>query len=255
MKEKKSFAKSAGDFLAGRGFYIVLLVCIAIIGLSTWALLTSNKPADSGLSSTPVVNLTPDQNSVPAFNPATPTPTSLPTQAPSPAPLPTPTPTKAPEPTKKPEPSKKPAVSSGYSSIDEIAFIWPVIGNIIQEYSVEALVYNRTMGDWRTHRGVDVAAAIGAKIYAVADGTVSDILQDDMLGTVVIIDHGLDLKSKYCNLAATPTVKKGDKIASGAVIGSVGETALGETGDVSHLHFEMEKDGETVDPLKYLPKN
>jgi murein DD-endopeptidase MepM/ murein hydrolase activator NlpD len=110
------------------------------------------------------------------------------------------------------------------------------------------------MSDWRTHDGIDIAGTIGAKVMAAADGTVVDVITDDMLGTTVIIDHGKGLKSIYSNLAKTPVVKKGDKVAMGSVIGAVGDTALGESAEATHLHFAMTKNDAPVDPSKYLPK-
>jgi len=121
-------------------------------------------------------------------------------------------------------------------------------------HSPDALQYDKTMGDWRTHNGVDIAAQIGTKVMAAAAGTVSKVEADDMYGTVVYIDHGEGLVSVYANLAAAPTVKKGDAVTMGSVIGSVGDTALAEKGEVAHLHFEMVKDGSPADPADYLPR-
>ena len=110
------------------------------------------------------------------------------------------------------------------------------------------------MGDWRTHDGIDIAGMIGAKVVAAADGTVTDVRNDDLLGTTVVIDHGDGLVSVYANLAKVPVVKTGDKVAMGAVIGAIGDTAIGETNETTHLHFAMTKDNLPVDPIKYLPK-
>jgi murein DD-endopeptidase MepM/ murein hydrolase activator NlpD len=111
------------------------------------------------------------------------------------------------------------------------------------------------MADWRTHDGIDIKGLLGTKVMAAADGTVTDVFNDDLIGTTVIIDHGNGLKSIYANLAKTPPIKTGDKVAMGAVIGSVGDTALGETSEVSHIHFAITKNNEPVDPFNYLPKN
>ncbi|MDR3209265.1 MAG: M23 family metallopeptidase [Oscillospiraceae bacterium] len=108
------------------------------------------------------------------------------------------------------------------------------------------------MGDWRTHAGIDIKGALGAKVTAAADGKVADILRDDMLGTVVVVDHGFGMLSYSANLASSPTVKVGDTVSAGSVIGAIGSTALGETGDVSHLHFELRLNGAPVDPAAYL---
>ena len=109
------------------------------------------------------------------------------------------------------------------------------------------------MKDWRTHYGVYVLADKGTVVRAASDGTVESITQDDLYGTTVTIDHGNGLKSTYSNLADKPTVKQGDSVGSGDVIGSVGATALCEVGQGSHVHIAMSKDGNSVDPTKYLP--
>jgi murein DD-endopeptidase MepM/ murein hydrolase activator NlpD len=87
---------------------------------------------------------------------------------------------------------------------------------------VEALAYDKTMADWRTHSGIDIEASLGAKVVATANGRVEAVYNDEMFGTTVVISHGGSLRSVYCNLAAEPTVKAGDAVRMGDVIGSVG---------------------------------
>ena len=111
------------------------------------------------------------------------------------------------------------------------------------------------MGDWRTHSGLDITADLGAKVLATANGTVSAVYQDDLMGTVVEIDHGDGLVSLYANLTEAPTVSAGDAVTTGAVIGSVGQTAAAESGQTTHLHFAMYQDDTPVDPAGYLPEN
>ena len=109
------------------------------------------------------------------------------------------------------------------------------------------------MADWRVHNGIDLAAEAGSRVIAASSGTVEEVRNDDLYGTTVVIDHGNGLKSIYSNLAGTPAVAKGDTVSAGSVIGSVGDTAEAEIGEVAHLHFEMTKDGAEVDPADYLP--
>jgi murein DD-endopeptidase MepM/ murein hydrolase activator NlpD len=136
----------------------------------------------------------------------------------------------------------------------EPVFVWPLMGDIEVIYSVDELQYNKTMSDWRTHAGIDIAGTLGSKVVAAADGTVTDVKTDDLLGTTVTISHANGLKSIYANLAKTPVVKKGDKVAVGAVLGAIGDTAIGETNEAAHLHFAVTKDNLPSDPIKYLPK-
>ena len=133
-------------------------------------------------------------------------------------------------------------------------FTWPVKGEVIRDYSIDTLVYDKTMGDWRAHVGLDIAAPVGTQVMAPAGGTVSDIYADDLMGTTVVILHADGVMSTCSNLATVPNVEIGDTVRTGDVIGSLGKTAIAESGEASHLHLSMTKDGVSVDPLEYLPK-
>ena len=116
------------------------------------------------------------------------------------------------------------------------------------------LAYDETMGDWRTHSGIDISAPVGTEVMAVAGGTVASVELDDLMGTTVTIAHADGLESIYANLAEVPSVEAGDEVAVGEVIGATGTTAAAESARAPHLHLEMRKDGESVDPLDYLPE-
>jgi murein DD-endopeptidase MepM/ murein hydrolase activator NlpD len=261
VKDKKSWTRRIGDFLAGKGFYVVLFVCTAVIGVSAWILLfTGNRPdeADTGSIASAQVSqevIAPTDNGdtdafstdtlgqKPTVTPASPSASAKPSASANPSAGPATT-----------KPNNNSEGNSAAAMAKQLTYTWPVVGDIAVVYSVEELIYNETMSDWRTHDGIDIAGVIGTKVVATADGTVTDVKSDDLLGTTVIIDHGNGLVSIYANLAKTPVVKTGDKVAMGAVIGAIGDTALGETNETSHLHFAMAKDNLPVDPIKYLPQ-
>ena len=190
----------------------------------------------------------PSQSSVPRVT-ASPKPSSSPSVSPSASPSASPKPSISPSASPSPSPSASPSASPTV-----LVFTWPVNGAVISPHSVEALAYDSTMGDWRTHAGVDIAAAIGTEVIATAAGTVSAIYEDALYGTTIIIDHGKDITSMYSNLAAVPTVKVGAKVSTGTVIGTVGATAAAESQLASHLHFGLFKYDVAVDPLDYLPE-
>lgn len=133
-------------------------------------------------------------------------------------------------------------------------FIWPVTGNLERGYDSDALSYDATMADWRTHSGWDIAAGLGGHVLSAADGTVSAVYTDPLYGTTVEIDHGDGLCSVYANLAAQPTVSVGQAVQVGDIIGAVGESALCEVGESYHLHFAMKLNGELSDPANWLPE-
>jgi len=247
MNKKKSFGESLEAFFAGKGFYIVLFLCVAVIGVSAWSMLAGNgtdvedngdrdmslsdtpdeEAEMTGLTDYPYVNELPEETE----NVFIPEPPEVVEEEPVVQEVPE-------------EPQS--VVSNGY-------YIWPVSGQIENAYSVDALIYNKTMADWRTHDGLDISAQLGDVVLSVSAGTVSAVFDDDMFGTTVIIDHGNGVCSIYSNLAETPTVSVGQTVGIGEIIGSVGDTALCEAGETAHLHFAMTKDGESADPENYLP--
>lgn len=257
MKDKKAFSRKLGDFLAGRGFYVVLFICTAVIGVSAWILLSAGNEfneSDTGGSKASVSQFNKDARvsdgnaMIPDVTGQKPEVSSTPSAAGNASAAPTAKATGGNDKASTAEDKSEAAMAK------PLTFVWPIVGNIEVMYSVDELLYNKTMSDWRTHDGIDISSTIGTKVMAAADGTVADVRNDDLLGTTVVIDHGNGLQSIYANLAETPVVKKGDKVAMGSVIGAVGDTAIGESCETAHLHFAMTKDNLPVDPSKYLPK-
>ena len=130
---------------------------------------------------------------------------------------------------------------------------WPVEGELERLHDVQNLHYDVTLRDWRTHEGVDILAPLGEIVCAAMSGVVQSVEEDGLYGTVVTVDHGDGTQAVYANLASIPAVNPGDWIMAGDVIGAVGTTALCEIGQGTHLHFAVYLDGESVDPLNYLP--
>ena len=117
---------------------------------------------------------------------------------------------------------------------------------------MDALAYNPTTRDWRTHEGVDLAAVSGEPVKASCAGTVAAVYEDEALGMTVVISHADGYATHYSNLAELPTVSVGDSVSAGDVIGAVGETALLESGEEPHLHFAVYSGSTPVDPTEYL---
>ncbi len=131
----------------------------------------------------------------------------------------------------------------------------PTTGRVIKPFAMDTLVYSKTLEQWNTHNGIDIAADIGTPVKAAMEGTVTEVISNDpKLGIVVIIDHGGGIKSLYGNLNSDKSTKKGTHVKKGQVIGAVGKTAPYEIEDPPHLHFEVLKDNKNIDPQQYLPK-
>lgn len=133
-------------------------------------------------------------------------------------------------------------------------FCYPVEGEVIMEYAKDKLVYSNTLGEWITHLGVDIKANKTTVVKASADGTVKSIKTDPRYGLTVVIEHTNGFSTVYSNLLTAEFVKEGEKVTSGQTIGTIGNTASFEILDESHLHFEILKDNEQIDPNMYLKK-
>ncbi len=127
-------------------------------------------------------------------------------------------------------------------------YVRPVSGSVLKGYSVDSLVFSETMQDFRVHGGVDLAAELGTKVKAYTDGTVSKVETDPFMGTTVEIVHEAGVTSVYKNLASNlpQGIKVGAEVEAGAVIGTVGDTAILEIADAPHLHFELWMNGDSI---------
>ncbi len=133
-------------------------------------------------------------------------------------------------------------------------FLAPAIGNVAKAHEVTVPVYSLTTNDYRTHTGIDIACEVGEKVYAAASGVVEMIASDPMMGNTVTISHNGGGVTIYKNLAEEMAegIKVGATVTAGQHIAYVGESAMIESADEPHLHFEMTVKGASVDPLDYI---
>ena len=131
-------------------------------------------------------------------------------------------------------------------------YIFPVDGEIIMGYSMDMPVYWKTLDQYMTHSGIDIAAEKDTPVQACAGGTVTKISDGSGMGVAVEINHGNGLISVYSNLAADGLIALGEVVTQGQVIGKVGQSSMFEFDSPDHLHFEMLKDGKAADPNDYL---
>lgn len=134
----------------------------------------------------------------------------------------------------------------------EVSFTKPVEGDVIREFAKDNLVYSETLQEWVTHLGIDIKANKTTVVKASADGTIRSIKNDPRYGLTIIIDHNDGYQTIYSNLLTTEFVVEGEKVKQGQSIGTVGNTAVFEISDESHLHFEILKDSEQLDPNIYI---
>ncbi len=138
---------------------------------------------------------------------------------------------------------------------EEPLYVCPVDSEQISKAcSLDKLVFSATMNDYRVHTGLDLAAPIGAEVRCYAAGTVESVQDDDFYGKTVTVRHEYGLVTVYSNLAPelASGLETGKTLKAGELIGYVGTTAVSESADEPHLHFEMQLNGSPIDPQHEL---
>lgn len=267
MSNKQGGMQRFLKFMAGKGFYVVLLLCVVAIGVSGYMLFF--RTADDGgedltlsrVSPNPTLRPAPTAPAVPSAPVGTsPTPSTQMPRTTAPVSVQTPAPTPTPD---KPVIGPAEIPSTEDDPVTEITpppqqpanndFFWPVRGAVLGAYTGTAMAFSETMQDWRAHPGLDIETGPNASVMASADGEVTQIENDPYYGTIVTITHANGYISRYGNLQKTVSVEPGEKVKAGHIIGGIGETAAVESSLQEHLHFEILKDGKQVNPLDLLP--
>lgn len=126
--------------------------------------------------------------------------------------------------------------------------------NVVRSYSVDALSYDETMQDWRTHAATDYEGESGDAVTAFTDGTVVEIGEDALRGTYIVLNHADDLQSCYAGITDV-MVQEGDNVTCGQQIAKLGDPMPAEAEQGVHLHLELTKAGEPVDAESFLNTN
>jgi septal ring factor EnvC (AmiA/AmiB activator) len=124
------------------------------------------------------------------------------------------------------------------------ALEWPVNGRVLARFGQSR---SARTGTSVSRRGIDIAANAGDPVRAVHDGTIVYAAPFTGFGNLIILDHGNRAFSLYGYLDRLD-IARGDRVAPGNVVGSVGLA----TGGQPALYFELRVDGQPVDPLQWL---
>ena len=152
------------------------------------------------------------------------------------------------------EPQSTATPTSGGGTPELPALSWPVNGEVIRPHSGDVPVFLPTLGAWATHDGIDIRANMGDPVNAALSGTVSAAYDDPMLGNVIEVQHPGGLTTRYAGLATLDLLRVGDPVKTGQLLSPLGKPGAWESQDPPHLHFEVLRDGQWVDPQGYLIK-
>lgn len=230
----KNSSSGFGRFMAGRGFYAALAVCLVGAAAAAWITVDrSISSASERNSSVPVEQASRDEykpgSAFDAADAAVP---------------------------KRDAPVEQSGSESSFAETfnfikKEQKFTMPAEGNILRGHSGGELVKYDSLNEWRTHDGIDIEAAVGAEVKAAAAGTVKTVKNDPLWGWIVELEHDGGFTTIYCGLAE-PSLTEGGEVAAGQVLGALGDGNLAEVSDPSHLHFAMKQDGKFIDPSEKL---
>ncbi len=235
-------SEKLNSFLNGAGFYIVLFLAVAVIGASGYFIydtVSHNQGTQEAAGTPPVLSAGQTDRAEHAVpQPAEQKSTAPPSSTTERQTVPVTGTAEVPA-----------APAEAPEAADKV--VLPLQGKTVTPFSTEALLYSETMGDWRTHNGVDIAAEEGAAVVAAAGGKVTAVVNDYWMGSTVTIACSDQYELTYASLSQ-PTVSAGDTVQAGDRIGSVGSTALQEEALGPHLHFSVVRNGVPEDPSVYL---
>lgn len=123
---------------------------------------------------------------------------------------------------------------------------------VSREYSEKIPSYSKTLDVWEIHKGLDITSKTGAEVKSLLDGQVVSIFKDDSHGVSIKIKSEDNITVVYSNLDESTKVKKDQKIKSGDVLGTVGNTTSVESEDGAHVHIEAFKGKEYIDPMTLI---
>lgn len=255
--------KRQDAFLGSQGFYIALALCVAIVcvigavflfGGGDTATTEVNSSVDgvtsSQISEEPTLTTPQPQQVVDTSSAETETDTAPTTEEPQDT-----SSTITPMETLEQEVvvlEETPESTEPVANMEETKIVAPLAGETIATFSLEELQFNETVGDWRLHDAVDIAAVAGTPVVAAQSGTVVSLETGGTLGNVITISHADGYETVYASLEEHFLVEVGDSVNAGQEIGTVGNTSITESALGAHLHFAVRQDGNAIDPLSYL---
>lgn len=153
------------------------------------------------------------------------------------------------------EEDEKPEVVKPTVSSQPIIFVLPFEGaTVSKQYADKSLIYDNTTKLWCTHQGIDFSCEEGKSVVAVYDGVIEKIENSMMNGTTVYLKVSDELTVVYKGLSSNLNVKEGDKVEKGRIIGNI-TSFLAEKADGVHLHLELLKNNNLIDPTEYFSFN
>ncbi len=134
---------------------------------------------------------------------------------------------------------------------DEDNLVWPIVGDILINYSMDKTIYFPTLQQYKYHPAIVISATEGETITAAAEGRVASVSYDPQLGNTVVMDLGNQYELTYGQLENI-TVSEGSYVVTGDIIGTVASPTKYYSMEGANVYFKLTKDGEPVNPMTRL---
>lgn len=134
---------------------------------------------------------------------------------------------------------------------DEDQLVWPIVGDILINYSMDKTVYFPTLQQYKYNPAIVISATVGESIAAAAEGRVVSVSYDRELGNTVVMDLGNEYELTYGQLDNI-TVSEGSYVVTGDIIGSVASPTKYYSTEGANVYFKLTKNGEPVNPISKL---
>lgn len=134
---------------------------------------------------------------------------------------------------------------------EEEGLVWPVVGDVLINYSMDKTVYFPTLEQYKYNPAIVISAPVGENIAAAADGRVVSVGYDPMLGNTVVMDLGNGYELTYGQLENI-TVSEGGYVTTGDMIATVASPTKYYSVEGSNIYLSLKKDGEPVNPMSSL---
>ena len=142
-------------------------------------------------------------------------------------------------------------VAPGLNFTEDTIMLWPVNGEVVIDYSMDATTYFPTLDQYKYNPSLVMSAAVGDPVQAAANGQVLSISEDVETGTTLTMDMGNGYQAVYGQLKDV-AVQEGQTVEAGTIIGYVNDPTRYYVEEGANLYFAMTKDGAPVDPMIYI---
>ena len=143
------------------------------------------------------------------------------------------------------------SVKKSYTFSNEDFLKWPIVGNILINYSMDKTIYFPTLEQYKYNPSIIIEAVEGEPIVAAADGCVSSRFSNEEVGNGLILDIGNGYQLTYGQLKDI-TVKEGANVSCGDIIGYVSTPTKYFSVEGSNVYFKLTKDGTPVNLMSKL---